>query len=145
MVESEWSIIIFSKYSKIQFAWPAFQKRSWTVMTIMSTNRKDKKYLEISSMETYLTSHNDQEKKTLVKRICFTCWNLFNSNFSVLISSCNFDVEKNSSVFMYAMNIQNDVIGLVLRENYESKTGDRLYCMTERMSLRDMSIFNYKL
>jgi hypothetical protein len=25
MVESEWSIIIFSKYFKIQFAWPTFQ------------------------------------------------------------------------------------------------------------------------
>ena len=25
------------------------------------------------------------------------------------------------SVFMYAMNIPNDVIGLVLRENYKSK------------------------
>jgi hypothetical protein len=32
MVESEWSIIIFSKYFKIQFAWPTFQKRSWTVI-----------------------------------------------------------------------------------------------------------------
>ena len=64
--------------------------------------------------------HNDQEKKTLVKRI-----NLFNSNFSVLISSCNFDVEFEiiPSVFMYAMNIQNYVIaiGLVLRENCKSK------------------------
>jgi hypothetical protein len=38
MVESEWSIIIFSKYFKIQFAWSTFQKRSWTVMSIMSTN-----------------------------------------------------------------------------------------------------------
>jgi hypothetical protein len=41
MVESEWSIIIFPKYFKIQFAWPTFQKRSWTVMTIMSTNQKN--------------------------------------------------------------------------------------------------------
>ena len=32
--------IIFSKYFNIQFSWPTFQKRSWTVMTIMSTNRK---------------------------------------------------------------------------------------------------------
>jgi hypothetical protein len=40
--------------------------------------------------------HNDQEKKTLVKMIFLLAWNLFNSNFSVLISSCNFDVEKNS-------------------------------------------------
>jgi hypothetical protein len=41
MVESEWSIIIFSKYFKIQFAWPTFLKRPWTVMSIMSTNRKN--------------------------------------------------------------------------------------------------------
>jgi hypothetical protein len=34
---------------------------------------------------------------------------------------------------MYAMNIQNDVIDLVLRENCKSKTSDRLYCMTEQM------------
>ena len=40
--------------------------------------------------------HNDQGKKTLVKRIFLLAWNLFNSNFSVLISSCNFDVEKYS-------------------------------------------------
>jgi hypothetical protein len=41
--------------------------------------------------------HNYQEKKTLVKRIFFLlAWNLFNSNFSVLISSCNFDVANNS-------------------------------------------------
>ena len=39
---------------------------------------------------------------------------------SVLISSCNFDVEKNS-VFMYAMNIQNDAIGLLQHENCKSK------------------------
>jgi hypothetical protein len=32
---------INSKYFRIQFAWPTFQKRSWTVMSIMSTNRKN--------------------------------------------------------------------------------------------------------
>ena len=37
--------------------------------------------------------HNDQEKKTLVKRIDFLLdWNLFNSILSALISSCNFEV-----------------------------------------------------
>jgi hypothetical protein len=41
-------------YFKIQFAWPTFQKRSWTVMMIMSTNRK-KNAWGIPSMETYLT------------------------------------------------------------------------------------------
>ena len=45
--------------------------------------------------------HNDQEKKTLVKMIFFTCMEFIQ--------------------FMYAMNIQNDVIGLVLRENCKSK------------------------
>jgi hypothetical protein len=51
----------------------------------MSTNWKNKNAWGIPSMETYLTS------------IFFLlAWNLFNSNLSVLISSCNFDVEKNS-------------------------------------------------
>ena len=72
-------------------------------------------------METYLTSIMIREKKTLVKRIFFTCMEFIQFNFSVLISSCNFDVEKYMSVFMYAMNIQNDVIGLVLCENCKSK------------------------
>jgi hypothetical protein len=55
------------------------------VMTIMSTNWKNINVWGIPSMETYLTS------------IFFLlAWNLFNSNLSVLISSCNFDVEKNS-------------------------------------------------
>ena len=40
--------------------------------------------------------HNDQEKKTLVKRIFFTCMEFNSILTSVLISSCNFDVEKNS-------------------------------------------------
>ena len=56
MVKSEWSIIIFSRYFKIQFAWPTFQKRSWSVMTITSTNRKGKNAWEIPSLKTYLTS-----------------------------------------------------------------------------------------
>jgi hypothetical protein len=45
--------------------------------------------------ENIFNKHNDQEKKTLVKRIFFTCME-FIQNFSVLISSCNFDVEKYS-------------------------------------------------
>ena len=40
--------------------------------------------------------HNDKEKKTLVKGIFFTCMEFIQFNFSVLISSCNFDVEKYS-------------------------------------------------
>jgi hypothetical protein len=47
------NFIIFSKYFKIQFAWPTFQKRSWSVMTIMSTNRKNTNVWGIPSMETY--------------------------------------------------------------------------------------------
>jgi hypothetical protein len=50
LVESEWSIIIFSKYFKIQFAWSTFQKRSWSVMTITSTNRKGKNGWEIQQI-----------------------------------------------------------------------------------------------
>jgi hypothetical protein len=46
MVESEW-LFIFSKYFQIQFAWPTFQKRSWSVMTITSTNRKGKNASEL--------------------------------------------------------------------------------------------------
>ena len=95
-LESEWSIIMFSKHFKIQFAWPTFQKRSWTVMTITSTNQKGTNAWEIPSMETYFNKHNDQETRILVKRIFLFSWNLVNSNFSFLISSCNFDVEKNS-------------------------------------------------
>ena len=44
------------------------------------------------------------------------------------------------SVFMYTMNIQNDVIGLVL-----NKTSDRLYCMTEQMSRQDMHLYGFFL
>jgi hypothetical protein len=40
--------------------------------------------------------HNDQEKKTLVKKIFFTCMEFIQFKFSVLISSCNVDVENNS-------------------------------------------------
>jgi hypothetical protein len=61
--ESEWSIIIFSKYFKIQFAWPTFQKRSWTVMSIMSTHRKNTNVWRIPSMETYLTSIMIRKKR----------------------------------------------------------------------------------
>jgi hypothetical protein len=50
----------------------------------MSTNRKNTNVWGIPSMETYLTGS------------FLLAWNLFNSNFSVLISSCNFDVEKYS-------------------------------------------------
>jgi hypothetical protein len=66
--------------------------------------------------------HNDQEKKTLVKRIFFTCiefiqFKLICFNLILLILT----LKRIPSVFMYAMNIQNDVIGLVLHENCKSK------------------------
>jgi len=44
-------------------AWPTFQKRSWTVMTIMSTNRKNTNVWGIPSMETYLTSIMIRKKR----------------------------------------------------------------------------------
>ena len=42
--------------------------------------------------------HNNQGKKTLVKKDLFYLHGIYFQfiNFSVLISSCNFDVEKNS-------------------------------------------------
>ena len=115
MVESEWSIIIFSKYFKIQFAWPTFQKRSSTVMTIMSTHRKDKNVWGIPSMETYLTSIMIREKKTLVKRIFFTCMELH-----------EYTEWRHWSRAAPELYI---------------KTSDRLYCMTEQMSRHDIPIY----
>jgi hypothetical protein len=85
----------------------------------MSTNRKNTNAWGIPSMETYLTSIMIRKKRHLLKGPFILAWNLFNSNLSVLILSCNFDVEKNSPC-VYE-NIQNDVIGLVLRENCKSK------------------------
>jgi hypothetical protein len=42
-------------------AWPTFQKRSWTVMTIiMSTTRKDKNAWGIPSMETCDRFYNNK-------------------------------------------------------------------------------------
>jgi hypothetical protein len=40
--------------------------------------------------ENMMIDHSDSTGSFLL------AWNLFNSNFSVLISSCNFDLEKNS-------------------------------------------------
>ena len=37
------SVVIFSKYFKIQFPWPTFQKRLWTVMTIMTLCQQTRK------------------------------------------------------------------------------------------------------
>jgi hypothetical protein len=62
----------------------------------MSTNRKNTNAWGIPSMETYLTSIMIRKKDISKKDLFLLAWNLFNSNFSVLISSCNFDVEKNS-------------------------------------------------
>ena len=67
--------------------------------------------------------HNDQGKKDISKKDLFYLHGIYSiqNSLTVLISSCNFEVEKNS-VFMYAMNIQNDVIiGLILRQNCRSK------------------------
>ena len=101
-----WSIIIFSKYFKIQFAWPTFQKRSWTVMTIMSTNRKNINALEIPSMETYLTSIMIRKKKTLLKRIFFTCmeWRTFTQIYSTGVARVPTVV---SGAFYYCLEVCN--------------------------------------
>jgi hypothetical protein len=75
--------------------------------------------------------HNDQEKKTLVKQIFFTCMEFI--QFKLLFSShlVILTLKRIPSVFMYAMSIQNDVIGLVLHQNCESKQ------VTEQMSQHD--------
>jgi hypothetical protein len=62
--------------------------------------------------------HNDQEKKTLLKGIFFTCMEFIQFKLLCLVI---LTLKIIPSVFMYAMNIQNDVIGLVLRENCKSK------------------------
>jgi hypothetical protein len=62
----------------------------------MSTNRKNTNVWGIPSMEAYLTSIMIRKKDISKKGSFLLAWNLFNSNFSVLISSCNFDVEKYS-------------------------------------------------
>ena len=55
------------------------------------------KYLENTIDGNIFNKHNDQGEKDISKKDLFLlAWNLFNSNFSVLISFCNFDVEKNS-------------------------------------------------
>ena len=121
MVKSECSIIIFSKYFKIQFAWSTFQKRSWTVMTIMSTNRKNKNAWEIPSMETCLTSIMIREKNISKKDIFYLheIYSIQSYLFSSHLVILKF--KRIPSVFMYAINIQNDVIGLVLRKNCKLK------------------------
>ena len=78
--------------------------------------------LASSAVDHGIESRSRQTKNYKIGICCFSAkHNLFNSNFSVLISSCNIDVEKYSLCVLYAMNIQNDVIGLVLSENCKSK------------------------
>jgi hypothetical protein len=50
-------------------------------------------YDELRSFSTFFALNFD---KKLAAESFLLAWNLFNSNFSVLISSCNFDVEKYS-------------------------------------------------
>ena len=58
----------------------------------------------------------------------------FNSNFSVLISSCNFDVEKYSlCVYVRYEYTERRHWSRAARE-LKIKTNDRHYCMTKQMS-----------
>jgi hypothetical protein len=63
---------MFSKYFKIQFAWPTFQKK----VMICDDNyiNKPERYKCFGNTidGNIFNEHNDQEKKTLVKRIFFT-------------------------------------------------------------------------
>ena len=121
MVESEWSIIIFSKYFTTQFVWPTFQKRSWSVMTITSTNRKGKNPGEIPSLKTYLLSIMIR-KKDISKKDLFYLHGIYSFQSHLFYSYLVIlKFKRFPFLFMYAMNIQNDVIDLVLRENCKSK------------------------
>ena len=64
-------------------------------MSIMSTNQKNTNVWGIPSMETYLTRF-DQGKKDISKKGLFYLHGIYSIQTSVLISSCNFDVEKYS-------------------------------------------------
>ena len=63
---------------------------------------------------TLFTDHRKKDRFYL-HRIYSIQSNLFKSHLVILT------LKSIPSVFMYAMNIQNDVIGLVLRENCKSK------------------------
>ena len=73
MVESEWSIIIFSKYFKNTIC------LAYIPETVMNCDddyvNKPEKYKCLGNTidGNIFNKHNDQEKKTLVKRIFFTC------------------------------------------------------------------------
>jgi hypothetical protein len=61
----------------------------------VSTNRKNTNVWGIPSMETYLTSIMIR-KKDISKKDLFYLHGIYSIKTSVLISSCNFDVEKYS-------------------------------------------------
>ena len=67
--------------------------------------------------------HNDQEKKTVIsKKDLFYLHGIYSIQTSLFYSHLViFTLKIIPSVFMYAMNIQNEVIGLVLRQNCKSK------------------------
>ena len=64
--------------------------------------------------------HNDQEKKTLVKRTFFTCMEFIQFNF-IRFNLVILKFKRIPSVSMYALNILNDVIDLMQREICRSK------------------------
>ena len=66
--------------------------------------------------------HNDQEKKDISIKDLFYLHGIYSIQTSLFYSHLVILTLKSiPPVFMYAMNIQNDVIGLVLRENCKSK------------------------
>ena len=90
-------------------------------MTITSTNRKGKNAGEIPSLKTYLISIMIR-KKDISKKDLFYLHGIYSFQFHLFYSYLvilKFKIF--SSLFMYVMNIQNDVIDLVLRENCKSK------------------------
>jgi hypothetical protein len=68
-------IIIFSKYFKIQFAWLTFQKRSWTVMMIMSTTFQRQNYKMRLKQRSLNWINSMQVKKILFTNVFFS-WSL---------------------------------------------------------------------
>ena len=65
-------------------------------MTIMSTKQKGKSDWGEYHDGNIFNKHIDQEKKTLVKRIFFTCMEFIQFKLLCFNLICNFDVEKNS-------------------------------------------------
>ena len=116
MVESEWSIIRFSKYFKIQFAWPTFQNGHELWWRLCQQTENKKMLWEYHRLNRF-HRQKDQVKRRLVKRSFFTYIEFV--TFHLLLKSSG--LKKNPSASFYVINIQSDVIGLVLPKNGKSK------------------------